>query len=64
MSRAKARAGIAIPQFIMDYIDNLAEELDCFRSQVISDCVLYVSQHEDDFLSQFDLVEEEEEEEE
>lgn len=62
MSMKAVRMGITLPKFIADYMDQLAEELDCSRSDVIGESILYVSQYEDGFKAQFELTEDDEEE--
>lgn len=64
MSMKTVRINVTIPGYIRDYLDELAEELGSSRSEILGEGILYVSQHEADFKSQFDLTGDEEEEEE
>lgn len=60
----KKRAQITLPAYVMEYLEGLASTMGSNKSDTIEAVLLYVSMpgHEEDFKSQFSLVDEEEEE--
>lgn len=63
MSKTSMRLNIVLPRYVLDYVDEIAKELDCSRSEAIADIIEYMVQYHDEFLEQYDLVRDEEEDE-
>lgn len=64
MSMKKRRLQMTVSFYVDDYLKALMEEMGFNKSELVEACILYVSMpgHEEDFKSQFSLVDEEEEE--
>jgi metal-responsive CopG/Arc/MetJ family transcriptional regulator len=61
ISRKTTKVTITIPEYLLKVVDEMADDIESFRSEVITDLLVYCFDHEEVLNEVFPVEEEEEE---